>query len=132
MRAGKSLGEVDHVVPSEHGGRNNLFTISDKPLAGFTATSAGKLTAGTLADIVLTATPKAGELVNRRLYRLALFHPDGQEDLAVRRFAWAEEKPLHVSMPLAFNLVSGAYRLVATDLLSGAQQTISFNNEAKP
>ncbi len=132
VRAGKSLGQVDHVVPSEHGGRNNLFVVSEKPLAGFTATSASKLMAGTLADVVLTPTPKAGELVNRRLYRLALFRPDGQEDVAVRRFAWAEEKPLHVSMPLAFNLVPGAYRLVATDLLSGAQQTISFNNEAKP
>ncbi len=132
VRAGKSLGEVDRVVPSEHGGRNNLFAVSEKPLAGFTAISAGKLAAGTLAEVVLTAAPKAGELVNRRLYRVALFRPDGQEDVAVRRFAWADEKPLHVSMPLAFNLVAGAYRLVATDLLSGAQQTISFTNEAKP
>ena len=103
VRAGKSLGEIDHVVPSEHGGRNNLFVVSEKPLAGFTATATGKLAAGTLADIVLTPTPKAGELVNRRLYRLALVRPDGQEDVAVRRFAWAEDKPLHASMPLAFS-----------------------------
>ncbi len=132
VRHGRDLGEIDRLVPAEHGGRNSLFTVSDRPLAGFSATMQSKSTRGSMIELVLSPAAKAGDLINRCLYRVAVFRPDGLEDETLRRFVWAEGKPITVSVPMAWNVAAGNWRLVATDLLTGRQQTVTYNLEAQP
>jgi hypothetical protein len=125
VRLGKDLGEVCELVPSAGAGRNALYTLCERPIPPFAFALKGKPTRGACAEMTLAPRTDGKGVAPRRLYRLSVWKPDGIEDLALRTFQWAQG-PMRFSVPLAWNLPAGAYRVEVTDLMTGQKQTVKL------
>ncbi len=125
VRAGKSLGETDEIVPSAGAGRNTLYALSPKPIAPFTAAAKGEAKRGAVLPIIVKPATDDGLSRPRRLYRLDLVQPDGVEVPNLRAFQWGADA-VTFEVPLALNLPAGIYTARITDIVTGQSESVAI------
>ena len=124
-RQGKYLGAVATLVPSSCCGRNNLFTLLPSRACDWAIALPKVIAPGDIVTATVRMLPTAASCRPRRLYRVRVLSPAGEEIEPMQAFASGSDG-CAFTLPFALNQPAGKYRLEVKDMLTGITQQAPF------
>ncbi len=124
-RKGEALGKLPEVRASFAGGDARVYCLAPKPLAEPRLALATPAAARGEA-VRYSVSLNGGSDRQKQLVRLTVYRPDGSEYADYARNLYLGEQGFTGEFRLALNDPTGAWKIVARDVCSGAQAVTTF------